>query len=72
MIRWFTDPDGVQWGRPEAVANRLHGVSVDLVRTWARRGRVRFVRVDREVWVAWPDCVAQEKLTRTFRSGCND
>lgn len=53
--------------RPADVADRLPGVSVGLVKVWVHRGRVESLKVGRERWVSWPDCLRQERATRALR-----
>lgn len=62
-------PDGLEWLRAADVAARLPGVSVGLVKVWVHRGRVASMRVGRQRWVCWQDCLLQERATRAHRGG---
>ena len=59
-------PDGLEWLRPDDVVARLPGVTRSRVGVWIHRQRVRAMRVGREVWVCWQDCVEQEAATRNM------
>lgn len=58
-------PDGREWLRPNDVVERLPGVTRERVRVWVHRQRVRSIKVGRERWVCWQDCVDQERETRS-------